>query len=45
MKDQLNLADLWHVYGDCLDYSNNGKTPPTVGSTVSLYYKGESQVL
>lgn len=34
MKDQLNLVDLWHVYGDCLDYSNNGKTPPTVGGTV-----------
>lgn len=39
MKDQLNLADLWHVYGDCLDYSNNGKTPPTVGGTVLCIIK------
>lgn len=34
MKDQLNLVDLWHIYGDCLDYCNIGKSQPTVGGTI-----------
>lgn len=34
MKDQIHLVDLWHVYGDCLDLGNNGKTLPTVDGVI-----------